>query len=658
MKGPLQIQHIKLIHWTIGLIVSLSQVICQEECPENYFGPNCRFRCNYCQPRCSPEECGKNICARGFFGYLCQYRDLATHWGAPITIYNDGDETTCQTNDSVTTATIPFQATRITFFIFTIDSSSEANLIDDITFELLEGNDKRVCDEGNYSYYLTPFSKYFRCITIVNVTSMLLKGRGVTRLCTVSVSGGRNLAINQQYNYSSLYKNSDGDKGGVDGKIPLSGYINTKTCFQAAENSVNSSFFVIFNIRVLIDYFIVYNRPDVPNRNKIVGFRLITYQFGNSIGFNFKENGRPPEGSGNYTIFNPWPSNAVYMFELLKFDATNNVLQFCEVEAWGECLQGEYGLDCTSKCNSKCRELYCEVTGKCIGCLAGFWGVECTKVCSSGCANKACNQEEGNCTHGCQTGLFSPNCTKECHNCMNNGKCSIDEGHCQDGCLKGFEPPSCENVCPAGTFGVDCKESCPPNCLDNCSPDEGKCNSTCSNGYFGENCEKVCNDGCFNNMCHRDNGSCMACDTGFFSEDCSGTCSDKCLNKTCHRNSGTCVACPEGFFSEDCSRSCKKGCLKGECNHENGACFACDPMYYSSDCSQACSESCAGKRCDQDKGTCLGCNPGYYLSDCSQKCNNGCLNGLCYQENGSCVACESQFYSSNCSKGEKEPTLF
>ncbi|XP_055869621.1 multiple epidermal growth factor-like domains protein 10 isoform X5 [Biomphalaria glabrata] len=662
MKGPLQIRHIKLIHWTIGLIISMSlDSYQQEDCPDKFFGPECRFKCNFCQQQCSPDGCGKNICVRGYFGYLCQYRDLATHWGAPITIYNDGDVTTCQTNNSVTRASIPMMIMRLSFFIVTIDSSSDAN-IDDITFEPFQGNSVQQCFSGNYSYKLTSFSKYFKCATINNVTSILLSGKGVSRLCTVTISGGRNLAIKQRYNYSSISRNAEGDKGAVDGEIPLTGSFNPKTCFQAGETSVFSNIYVFMNTLVFIDYLIVYNRPDVINRVKLTGFQLTTYDQANGVLFIFNEGSRPPEGAANYTIFNPWPTNYFAMFKLAQ---SYKELQFCEVEAWGDCASGDYGLDCTKKCSLKCKDTYCEVSGKCVDCLVGFWAVDCTEACSSGCAGKVCNQEDGNCTQGCEAGFYSPNCTqvcssgcagnlcnmeggdctqgcltgyytpdcsKVCPNCLNDGKCDMDTGHCEEGCKKGYEPPTCENACPVGKYSFDCKENCPENCVDDCSPDEGQCHGRCSNEYFGDSCEKKC-------------------PSGMYGLDCSSTCSAHCpLN--CTRDEGLCLMCETGYYGQKCEYICNEGCLDNKCHQGNGSCYACGPKYFSSDCSQACSKSCGGSgECDVIDGQCLsGCMDGYHGFYCTEACSGHCKGKMtCNVQDGKCPdGCEKGFVGAEC----------
>uniref|UniRef100_A0A2C9KU72 EGF-like domain-containing protein n=1 Tax=Biomphalaria glabrata TaxID=6526 RepID=A0A2C9KU72_BIOGL len=596
MKGPLQIRHIKLIHWTIGLIISMSlDSYQQEDCPDKFFGPECRFKCNFCQQQCSPDGCGKNICVRGYFGYLCQYRDLATHWGAPITIYNDGDETTCQTNNSVTRASIPMMIMRLSFFIVTIDSSSDAN-IDDITFEPFQGNSVQQCFSGNYSYKLTSFSKYFKCATINNVTSILLSGKGVSRLCTVTISGGRNLAIKQRYNYSSISRNAEGDKGAVDGEIPLTGSFNPKTCFQAGETSVFSNIYVFMNTLVFIDYLIVYNRPDVINRVKLTGFQLTTYDQAHGVLFIFNEGSRPPEGAANYTIFNPWPTNYFAMFKLAQ---SYKELQFCEVEAWGDCASGDYGLDCTKKCSLKCKDTYCEVSGKCVDCLDGFWAVDCTEACSSGCAGKVCNQEDGNCTQGCEAGFYSPNCTQ---------------------------------ACPVGKYSFDCKENCPENCVDDCSPDEGQCHGRCSNEYFGDSCEKKC-------------------PSGMYGLDCSSTCSAHCpLN--CTRDEGLCLMCETGYYGQKCEYICNEGCLDNKCHQGNGSCYACGPKYFSSDCSQACSKSCGGSgQCDVIDGQCLsGCMDGYHGFYCTEACSGHCKGKMtCNVQDGKCPdGCEKGFVGAEC----------
>ncbi|KAK0065097.1 platelet endothelial aggregation receptor 1, partial [Biomphalaria pfeifferi] len=89
------------------------------------------------------------------------------------------------------------------------------------------------------------------------------------------------------------------------------------------------------------------------------------------------------------------------------------------------CVEGKFGLNCLSSCESKCYNTSCDqVTGVCNkGCL-GYsnppncmercvddkWGQNCQHSCKSSCHNNSCDRVSGDCDSECNGYEDPPNC--------------------------------------------------------------------------------------------------------------------------------------------------------------------------------------------------------------------------------------------------------
>ena len=115
------------------------------------------------------------------------------------------------------------------------------------------------------------------------------------------------------------------------------------------------------------------------------------------------------------------------------------------------------------------------------------------------------------CANPCPSGSYGEGCKKKCE-CYNGAGCDPLNGNCR--CKPGYRgskvsrkaiscrsrisfvhPISlfqCHELCPLGTYGIDCKETC--KCLNSgsCNPEDGSCN--CPHGWKGDICEvRACN---------------------------------------------------------------------------------------------------------------------------------------------------------------------
>ncbi|XP_040856338.1 scavenger receptor class F member 1 isoform X1 [Ochotona curzoniae] len=263
------------------------------------------------------------------------------------------------------------------------------------------------------------------------------------------------------------------------------------------------------------------------------------------------------------------------------------------------CDPGWWSSTCGRPCQCNPAAARCEqANGLCL-CEPGWWGRRCSFRCS--CHGSPCVQDTGRCT--CRPGWWGPECRQRCE-CL-RGHCSATSGQCT--CPPGFRGTRCELLCPAGSYGLQCRNSC-GHCKQKepCSPDTGDCESCepgwngtrchqpCPPGTFGEGCRQQCPHCRLGEACQPDSGHCQHCDpgwagprcdkpcpTGTFGEGCSSAC-PPCVQGTCDAVTGDCVcnagywglscneSCPSGFHGHNCSLPCE--CPEGPCHPVSGAC--------------------------------------------------------------------------------------
>uniref|UniRef100_A0A2C9LA66 EGF-like domain-containing protein n=1 Tax=Biomphalaria glabrata TaxID=6526 RepID=A0A2C9LA66_BIOGL len=611
--------------WTTGVVIILRlDSIHMMVCPYNWFGTNCRTKCN-CKRLCENSlvcEDGDS-CKDGYFGDLCQYRDLAFHMKSQsFPILTDNDNSTCITISSTTRVSVFMGAERFSFLILVAKVNSEPGILDSIRIELKLSNVYIQCDSGNYSLSLANNTRKYVCSTRSNVSEVELSGSGVSSLCTVNIGGGRNLALKQNYMQSLQTDGSASGEGAVDGSFPLGRWFDNSSCFYARTGTAPTYFQLFFNEPVVIYYFILVNAPDEMYWNKMINFELTSYDENNNTVMTFKENGDPPGGKNSYVISHNTREVAIASFKLEMRSKPDNFLQFCEIEAYGECAPGTYDLQCSRLCSSQCTNTVCGLMGECDECNEGFYGDKCDRTCSN-CLDSICLKSNGTCINGCSQGFYTATCDKTCGLCSEKGTCNNITGECPKGCDPGYLPPKCITECPMGKYGNNCSSECSPNCQSDCSHVNGKC-FNCVDGKFGNNCELSCSENC------GDKGSCDI-SQGY------------CLN-----------GCKKGFYGTECIIECSKNCSRDmDCDPSNGFCISgCKVGYSGSMCDTVCPSHCGGenKSCDSATGWCLnGCMQGFGQDDCSVPCKN-CVDDVCEQYSMNCTkGCKEDFHGDNCS---------
>uniref|UniRef100_A0A8D8M538 Multiple epidermal growth factor-like domains protein 10 n=1 Tax=Cacopsylla melanoneura TaxID=428564 RepID=A0A8D8M538_9HEMI len=249
-----------------------------------------------------------------------------------------------------------------------------------------------------------------------------------------------------------------------------------------------------------------------------------------------------------------------------------------------ECNPGWSGVTCAHQCpllrwGEECaRSCHCEngagcnaQDGRCV-CTPGYTGDRCQSKCSPGtfglgCSQKClcspngtvqcnpavdqctptseqcnpitdqctptreqCNPITGQCS--CKPGWYGMLCdrqTKEGPNCdCDQGECNVVKGQCH--CYPGFTGKSCSTPCPAGYYGVDCKQKCQCQNGAMCRSTDGECE--CSEGWMGTLCTRVCPPNKYGPHCMKE---CQCTEPNF----------------ACHPVDG-CI-CEQGYIGKDCS---------------------------------------------------------------------------------------------------------
>ncbi|XP_055884244.1 uncharacterized protein LOC106069488 isoform X3 [Biomphalaria glabrata] len=195
-------------------------------CPLSYFGPSCRYQC-HCQKGCDKFGACLNgsTCATGWFGFLCQLKDLTRSAPRPslVTIpktnrpfLHDDDIDTCVENmkSFIYTFVVP---THITFFRVIGFKKYRGELEGNLTV----WNDNRtvVCVNGSYDIVVDNYTLDVYCRTAEPATVFLVDTKDYFRVCHIYAS---NACRKGHFGLNCLFKcSSSCYNGSCDPKIGL-----------------------------------------------------------------------------------------------------------------------------------------------------------------------------------------------------------------------------------------------------------------------------------------------------------------------------------------------------------------------------------------------------------------------------------------------------
>ncbi|XP_055884639.1 receptor-type tyrosine-protein phosphatase epsilon-like [Biomphalaria glabrata] len=527
-------------------------------CDKKWFGNNCQYKCH-----CQNTDCDTNgdcvapsTCERGWFGYKCQYRDLTSYINTTENRWLiDGNDSTCSVDTNLTSISVTFNSSIPYTWMRLVFNITEPILKIKVFFKtfgvifecqdlILEQINKETTDVF--------------CTLNVTIQEMTITGDSVKSLCSLYVSGGRNVALKQPTRQTSTYKPNDklsDSEHAVDGDTD-NRFEDGKSCTHTDTDDLSPSWAVTFNTLFVVNQFILYNRG--VSKTRLQNFTLVAIDDHHEI-LHYQE--KDLNELLRYTVTEQisLPINEVNISVANKQD---NYLTLCEVQIYGDCPEGKKGLDCNETCDVGCKRS-CNIKGSCDYICFGFsdppecktacdphkWGINCNNKCSTNCWNTTCNGQTGLCKAGCYgfndppvcktgcpTDTWGFNCSNKCSLRCRNSTCNSLTGYCLLGCQDGYKGLYCDEECDSGRWGVNCSNQCTTGCsqhkcnitsglcTENCLgyKDFPKCSVDCSNETWGINCNETCNSKCINASCNSLNGDCLlGCLPGFKGPKCS-----------------------------------------------------------------------------------------------------------------------------------------
>ncbi|RUS75224.1 hypothetical protein EGW08_017014 [Elysia chlorotica] len=418
-----------------ALVTSYNFYQYNNNCDKGWFGDRCQFQC-HCREDAGCDERGfcSNGCDPSWFGPACQYYSLPIAWDTVTQRLIDQDDNTCTDKTSIAnsiTARLdtPYPLTWVRVVVN--DPEHLGDLM--LRYQTVDGSTRLgICDTQKSAFVAEKIMDIW-CIPSnkTRVSSVVLIGRSVRNLCSLYISGGRNVALKQSTQQSSVYEgwaSENAVDGGIDGN-----YVQPEdTCFQT--------------------------EPWLPYQERswwTVHLKPISYISAVTITFpedSYQESRRPdqfqlraysaPDSQSSYMHIESIPkaSRQISMVMVINWPVEKVMIQaisqriissllFCEVMVFGEaaCPAGSFGLECEHVCN--CAE------GQ--GCFVSTGG------CPSGCAS---GYTGDNCLQLCDAGTYGAGCTERCsvHCAGGNRTCSAVDGSCLSGCQPGYQGPLCK----------------------------------------------------------------------------------------------------------------------------------------------------------------------------------------------------------------------
>ncbi|BFY99175.1 hypothetical protein BsWGS_02214 [Bradybaena similaris] len=463
----------------IVLGVFICQLICFQTwaffCSPETFGSLCQYKC-----RCTNNQCGidgncigTSKCLPGWFGPACQYYNLARlsrrSYLSPV--ITDDDDTTCNHYEDLVSMRGSWSATYHFSWLRLIVDQQASDVFDNITVIIKNNGTETTCADLT-RVDVDNRTQDIHCPASVLMSEIQLMGPGVKSLCSLYISGGRNVAIMQNtsqsstFQYMELLRHVSMNSGKAVNGNPISESDNS-SC-SSTEYEYKPHWYLTLSESKLVTRYTVYSTDFYTY--KLHGFILESYDDNQQLLLQYRDSGAV---KSSYTIIDPKTDQHVR--RVVIYAVSHATLTLCEVELYGDsdCARGHYGRDCEHTCNCDVKSDSCFVsTGGCpSGCTAGFYGEGCRKACDYGTFGKGCTQK----------------CSDQCAKVA----CAATDGTCIDGCREGYKPPLCFDECGSGFYGRNCAQPCSKNCNGTCEKQKGSCLHGCTPGYEGVFCDNA-----------------------------------------------------------------------------------------------------------------------------------------------------------------------
>uniref|UniRef100_A0A2C9LLL7 Uncharacterized protein n=1 Tax=Biomphalaria glabrata TaxID=6526 RepID=A0A2C9LLL7_BIOGL len=406
-------------------------------CMAGWFGSRCQYQC-HCKNNLACDVDGQCVtgCDAGWFGTGCQYVNLATLSDNLVTMtptqtsttwLTDGDDTTCNRDVNIASLQIDFNGSYpFTWLRIKVKHTSQTLLNVNLTFTTSR-NDTFNCINKQVSIIDSTTVDY-RCDMAETITGLNLTGPALKSLCSLYISGGRNVALRQTAEQTNVHLEKNNNLNiSCTAALAVDGYTNCNLLDGSTshtDDDPNASWNLTLDTPKVVNRFVIYNRVDCCGY-RLKHYKLTTFDTNNNMLWTYQD---PNNDAPFVYTFSRIQNNAVSKIRIIPTNReshdTRLIISLCEVFMFGECGKGHWGLDCQNKCPEECLYSCQQDTGKCLSCpgqsdtpqcgtvcAPGTYGMNCQQNCSGNCFNRTCNSVTGECDSGCNGYSNPPECT-------------------------------------------------------------------------------------------------------------------------------------------------------------------------------------------------------------------------------------------------------
>ncbi|KAI8773432.1 hypothetical protein BgiMline_014493 [Biomphalaria glabrata] len=344
----------KVLHYSfmLSLIIANSRVLAL--CSENFFGSRCQYKCQ-CQDLCEGDgSCVGNSsqCLPGWFGLKCQYQDMVETADVQSCL-SSSDRQTCQKSSTLDTILLTWSEPQVFTWLRLIVLETATFQDIDIRFKTSLHNFVLECS-NRIKFQPDEKTVDIGCDLNVPINKLKIVSKDAAQIKSIFVSGGRNVALLQRTSQSSTHDSEEhyGAQRAVDGSVVPS--CIEQGCTHTSLQDGQPSWTVTFDKPYNVNKFVLYNRfDDKPDRLKY--FDLQALDSNDTTIFSYHDD---QSTQMRYTVlyFPGGPVASVRVSEAYKMDDEPvPIVSINEFEAFGDCVPGHWGLDCTTKCPHECQ---------------------------------------------------------------------------------------------------------------------------------------------------------------------------------------------------------------------------------------------------------------------------------------------------------------
>ncbi|KAK3775567.1 hypothetical protein RRG08_063665 [Elysia crispata] len=232
----------------------------QTPCTDGWFGPNCQYQC-HCAGSAPCDKldgfCSSG-CQQNWFGPACQYDRMVYSGPEWLT---DSDDTTCNTGNTQPVTVTLDTAIPLTWVRVVVTGAGDLNQIQ-LNYELPASSPLQACP-GLRKASVDDLTLDIECSTTEPVTAVYLFGSGISGLCSLYISGGRNVALKQRALQSSKFEPSTTNwnagyavDGTTGGNTPF-------TCTHTQLDTASPGWWTVtFSQAVDVTRFLIFNRGE------------------------------------------------------------------------------------------------------------------------------------------------------------------------------------------------------------------------------------------------------------------------------------------------------------------------------------------------------------------------------------------------------------